>query len=176
MLPLEVTSDLVAQATLADYTQPGLIVPRLDPVDTTGVIAELSHALQREGCVPDVLTLYHTALNQELLSSSALECGVALPHARLSGIKRLCFAIGCTPSPIVWGTKNSLPVRLVFLLAVPATDAADYLHLLATLARLGRQPENIARICSPRTPSGVLSQLRAIKINGSGVDLLNRVA
>jgi len=41
-------------------------------------------------------------------------------------------------------------VQLVFLLAVPATDAADYLHLLASLARLGQEPERLAQLRNAR--------------------------
>jgi mannitol/fructose-specific phosphotransferase system IIA component (Ntr-type) len=164
MPPLEVTSPLVAQATLADYTAPGLIVPRLGASDTPGIIAELSHALQRGGFVPDVLPLYHTALNQEILSSSALECGIAFPHARLSGVKRLCFALGCTDRPIIWGPKNALSARVIFLLAVPATDAAPYLHLLATIARLGQQPEKVYRLHQSGSAEAALGVLQGISV------------
>src|SRR5574340_993682 len=134
----EATMNVAAPASLAGYTRPALIVPRLRQPDTAGVISELSHVLQREGEVPDVLQFYQAALNQELLANSALECGLAFPHARLSGVKRLQFAFGRAPAPIVWGGKSSWPVQLIFLLTVPATDAAAYLHLLASLARLGQ--------------------------------------
>jgi hypothetical protein len=40
--------------------------------DTAGIISQLSQALQGEGCVPDLLPFYHSALNQEWLSKSAL--------------------------------------------------------------------------------------------------------
>lgn len=164
MPPLDVTTGVVAQASLADYTSAGLIVPRMSAFDTPGIIAELSHVLQRAGCVPDVLQLCHTALNQELLFSSALECGIAFPHARLSGVKRLQFALGCTKGPVVWGAKNSWPVRLVFLLAVPSTDAAPYLHLLATIARLGQQPEVLSRIYASETPAEAFNVLKKIRV------------
>jgi len=95
----EATVNVAAPVSLADYTHPGLIVPSLRERDTAGIISELSQVLQREGSVPDVLPFYQAALNQELLTSSALDCGLAFPHARLSGIKRVKFAFGCTPSP-----------------------------------------------------------------------------
>ena len=120
----EATINVAAPISLADYTRPALIVPRLRERDTAGIISELSQALQREGCVPDVLPFYQAALNQELLTNSALDCGLAFPHARLGGIKRLQFAFGRTPEPIVWGAKSAWPVQFIFLLAVPATDAA----------------------------------------------------
>jgi mannitol/fructose-specific phosphotransferase system IIA component (Ntr-type) len=160
----EPTINVAAPVSLADYTWPALIVPQLREHDTAGVISELSHVLQREGCVSDVLPFYQAALNQELLANSALDCGLAFPHARLSGTKRLQFAFGRTPEPIVWGARCSWPVQLVFLLAVPATDAAGYLHLLASLARLGQQPEVLAELRGAENPEAIFSVLETVRM------------
>jgi mannitol/fructose-specific phosphotransferase system IIA component (Ntr-type) len=161
-MPSEATIDVAAPASLADYTRPALIVPRLRERDTAGIISELSQVLQREGWVPDVLPFYQAALNQELLTNSALESGMALPHARLSGVKRLQFAFGRSPESVIWGGRSSWPVRLVFLLAVPATDAVAYLHLLASLARLGQQPEILTQLCEAEDAQATLAALRQI--------------
>jgi mannitol/fructose-specific phosphotransferase system IIA component (Ntr-type) len=160
----EIVMNVAAPASLAGYTQPALIVPRLRERDTAGVISELSQVLQREGEVPDVLPFYQAALNQELLTSSALECGLAFPHARLSGIKRLQFAFGRAPVPITWGARGSWPAQLIFLLAVPATDAAAYLHLLASLARLGRQPELLTQLRNAEGAEAILAVLDRIRL------------
>ena len=163
MLP-EATITVAAPVSLADYTSPALIVPRLRERDTAGVISELSQVLQREGSVPDVLPFYQAALNQELLTNSALEIGLAFPHARLSGTKRLQFAFGRTPEPIVWGAKSAWRAQMVFLLAVPATDAAGYLHLLASLARLGQQSDLLARLRTAEDAESVLGALQQIRL------------
>jgi len=163
-MPVDLTVVPAGQLTLARYTSKGLIVPRLRERDAAGVISELSQALQHEGCVPDVLPFYHTALNHELMTSSAHPCGLALPHGRLSGVKELRFAFGRTCEPVVWGPKGSSPVQLVFLLAVPATDAACYLHLLASLARLAQQPNTLEALRSASDSQSVLSILENIRI------------
>jgi mannitol/fructose-specific phosphotransferase system IIA component (Ntr-type) len=160
----EATLNVAALASLADYTQSALIVPRLRESDTAGIISELSQVLQHQGCVPDVLPFYQAALNQELLANSALDCGLAFPHARLAGIKRLQFAFGRTPEPIVWGAKSSWPVQFVFLLAVPATDAAGYLHLLASLARLGKQAEHLAQLRTAEDAEAIMAVLQTVRL------------
>ncbi len=163
-MPLEVTINGPSCVSLSDYTRPGLILPKLRERDTAGIISELSQALHREGFVPDVLPFYHAALNQELLGNSALECGMAFPHARLSGAKQLQFAFGRTSQPVIWGAKSCRPVQLVFLLAVPATDAARYLHLLASLARLGQTPERLEELRLAETAEAVLDVLGRIRM------------
>ncbi|HWX21328.1 MAG TPA: PTS sugar transporter subunit IIA [Candidatus Binatia bacterium] len=163
-MPPDSTLNAIAPASLADYTRPALIVPCLRQRDTAGIISELSQALQREGCVPDVLPFYHAALNQELMANSSLECGVAFPHARVGGVKQLQFAFGRVPEPVIWGARGSWPVQLVFLLSVPPTDAARYLHLLASLARLGQQAEFVAQLRAAETTEAILAFLGKIKV------------
>jgi len=74
----EATTNIAAPVSLADYTRLELIVPQLRDRDTAGIISELSHVLQREGGVPDVLPFYQVALNQELLANSALDTAEAV--------------------------------------------------------------------------------------------------
>jgi PTS system nitrogen regulatory IIA component len=99
-----------------------------------------------------------------LLANSALDCGIAFPHGRLSGVKQLQFAFGRAPEPVTWCARGSWPVRFVFLLAVPATDAACYLHLLASLARLGGQNARLAELAAARDTAAVLSVLEQTKL------------
>ncbi len=164
MPPFEVMPGTAGILTLGDYTAPPLIVPQLRERDTPGIIGELSQALQRQGCLPDMLPFYHAALNQELLANSALPCGIAFPHARLAGVKQVQFALGRTPHPITWGCKNSWTVQFIFLLAVPATDAARYLHLLATLARLGHQADHLTQLRSAPTSEAIHAVLEGIVV------------
>ena len=153
-----------AQLTLANFTRPQLIVPCLRERETTGIISELSQVLQRHDSVSDLLPFYLAALNQELLANSALDCGLAFPHARLSGVKQLQFAFGRAPRPLIWGAKGSWPVEFIFLLAVPVTDAAAYLHLLASLARLGQQPDLLTELRGAENAADILRIFERVKL------------
>jgi mannitol/fructose-specific phosphotransferase system IIA component (Ntr-type) len=171
MLPLEATLRAAGSASLATFTRSDLVIPQLRQRDTPGIVSELSHALQRQGSVPDLLPFYHAALNQELLSNSALECGIALPHARLAGVRQLQFALGRSAEPVVWGARGSGRVDLVFLMAVPATDAAPYLHLLGSLARLGQDSELLAKLRAAPTAREMLAVLHRVPLRPAGCSL-----
>src|SRR5438093_5874485 len=132
--------------TLADFTTPGLIVPRLRGQDAASVIQELSQALQRENRVPDLLPFYHAVLNREFLLSSDWEAGMAFPHARLPALKELSFALGRSDEPLSWGGNAVRSVRLVFLIAVPATDSTQYLSLISGLARLAKEERLVEQL------------------------------
>jgi PTS system nitrogen regulatory IIA component len=149
---------------LADYTRPALIVPELRERDTAGVVKELSQVLHEEGCVPDVLAFYHAALNHEFLVNSAMDCGVAIPHARLHGVANSSFAFGRAREPFSWGSAPSSAVQFVFLLAVPATDAAGFLHLLSALARLGREDRLLSGLQDRDSAEQIYQFFKEIKV------------
>jgi nitrogen PTS system EIIA component len=150
--------------SLADFTELALITPDLRGQDAAAVIQELGQAMQRAARVPELLPFYHAVLNREYLISTVLDYGIALPHARLTGLKDLCFALGRINNPIQWGPKGAMPVRLVFLLAVPSTEAAEYLHLMAGLTRLGKEPSLLQTLLAAQNAEEMFSLLGQIKI------------
>ena len=163
-MPPDATIASGAAVSLADYTRPEWIVPRLREPDTAGIIGELSQILHRGGCVPDVLPFYQAALNQELLTGSALECGLAIPHARLAGARQPGFAFGRTREPVIWGAKGPWRVQFIFLFAVPATDATRYLQLLSSLARIGRESAWLEDLRAAPDVAAILATLGRIPL------------
>jgi len=150
--------------TLADFTNPGLMIPRLRGQDVATVIQELSQALQREGRVPDLLPFYHAALNREFLVSTDMEAGIAFPHARLPGLKEVSFALGRSDEPLTWGKRAAPSVRLVFLIAVPATDSTQYLLLVSGVARLARDSRLLEKLHRAQDTLQILEVLQQIKL------------
>lgn len=161
---LRVQTSSEACGSLADYTQPGLIVPHLRERDTAGIVKELSQLLHEQGCVPDLLAFYHAALNHEFLVNSATDCGIAFPHARLNGVAQSKFAFGRCAEPMNWGSRPSSPVEFVFLLAVPATDAAGFLQLLSALARLGQDESLLDRLRTQNNPTALFEFFKQVKV------------
>jgi len=161
------SSDLItapAEVSLANFTSPGLIIPHLCGRDAAAAIRELAAALQREACVPDLLPFYHAAINREFLFSTAMGHGFAYPHARVSGLMCLYFALGRSAEPLAWVPKGSPSVRLVFLFAVPATDAAAYLLLISRLARLTRETFLVEKLLKAGDTPEILDLLNQIKL------------
>jgi mannitol/fructose-specific phosphotransferase system IIA component (Ntr-type) len=153
--------------TLADFTSPGLIIPHLRGREVAAVIHELSQVMQRENRVPDLLPFYHAALNRESLASSEMEAGMAFPHARLPGLQELSFALGRNDEPLVWGAKAVRSVRLVFLMAVPATDSIQYLSLISGLARLAKDRSLVEKLQAALNTPQILEVLQQIQLRTS---------
>lgn len=159
-MPSENTLGAAPLLSLADFTSPELLIPHLHARDTAGIVGELSQLLYRHECVPDALPFYQAAFSHALLSGVTTSTGIAFPHARSAGARTLRFALGRTRKPVDWGSSRHCPVCLVFLIAVPATDAVNYLKLLCRLAGLGRQPEFVERLRAARSREEIMTALR----------------
>lgn len=94
------------------------------------------------------------ALNErERLGSTGVGQGVALPHARLKGMKRLAGLFWRLDQPIDYDAIDDAPVDLVFVLLVPEDSDTAHLKALAKVARRLREPsvrDRLRRMEDPR--------------------------
>lgn len=150
--------------TLADFTSPGLIIPHLRGQDAPSVIQELSQVLQHERRIPDLLPFYHAALNREFMMSTDMEAGMAFPHARVSALSQLSFALGRSDEALRWGSKAARSVRLVFLMAVPATDSTRFLLLISGLARLAKHNLLVEQLMAAQDTFQMVEILRQVEL------------
>lgn len=73
---------------------------------------------------------------RERLGSTGLGFGVALPHARVPGLREACGAFIRSNEGIDFDAPDGNRVDLLFGLVVPQEYTGDHVEILATLARL----------------------------------------
>jgi PTS system nitrogen regulatory IIA component len=75
---------------------------------------------------------------RERLGSTGFGRGVAIPHARVAGIKRPVAAMLRLAEPVDFGAADAMPVDLVFGLLSPENAGVAHLHALAAISRVVR--------------------------------------
>lgn len=75
---------------------------------------------------------------RERLGSTGFGRGVAIPHARVPGIKRPVAALLRLKEPVDFDAADALPVDLVFGLLSPESAGVAHLHALAAISRIVR--------------------------------------
>jgi PTS system nitrogen regulatory IIA component len=99
-------------------------------------------------------------LKREELGSTGTGGGIAIPHARISGLEKPFGILVRLKQPIDFDAIDGQPVDLVFLLLLPAASSKEQLNALASVARILRSP-------------GPVSSLRRAR---DGVDLFRVMA
>jgi PTS system nitrogen regulatory IIA component len=75
---------------------------------------------------------------RERLGSTGFGRGVAIPHARVSGIKRPVAAFLRLGEPVDFEAADGMPVDLIFGLLSPENAGVAHLHALAAISRVVR--------------------------------------
>lgn len=113
----------------------------LTSADLKGALAELIEVSAGRFADLNKDVLLKRMLQRESTMTTYLGLGVALPHVRVKMKRRYILAIGRSPAGIRYdGLKESERLRLIIML-IAGEGARDYLHMLASLARLVKEQE-----------------------------------
>ncbi len=144
---------------LTELLTPERVVVPLAARDKAGVIAELTHHLVNHagGTYAEVLAAIE---EREAVLSTGIGFGVAIPHARSSGIRELTLVCGLSPEPVPYDSIDGEPVRLFFLIVGPEGSAGQHVKVLSRIARLVRRDNLRQQLCDASTPDEFYAALR----------------
>ncbi|MFY0638369.1 PTS IIA-like nitrogen regulatory protein PtsN [Maricaulis maris] len=86
-------------------------------------------------------TIYDAVLQRERLGSTGVGQGVAIPHARLSGMDEVVGVFARLRTPVDFESIDGRPADLVFMLLAPENAGAEHLKALARVSRLLRRED-----------------------------------
>ena len=81
-------------------------------------------------------SLFHGLVARERLGSTGIGEGIAIPHCRAPGIKRIHGCLAKLAAPVDFDAPDDQPVDLVFALVVPEERNDEHLATLARIAAL----------------------------------------
>ncbi|MGI9051008.1 MAG: PTS sugar transporter subunit IIA [Rubrobacteraceae bacterium] len=119
--------------TIDDITSTNLVALDLEATDQWGIIDILADLLDKDGRLSD-LDAYTKAVyaREEETGGTAMEMGIAIPHAKSSGVSQPGVAFGRTTSPLNYGDERA---DLIFLIAAPEGENNLHITVLQQLAR-----------------------------------------
>jgi nitrogen PTS system EIIA component len=109
--------------------------------DKRTVVATLVDALVRaKKIAPEhVDTVIEGAMARELIGSTGIGHGIAIPHCRTGIVKQIMCAFGSSDQGIDFDSLDDEPVHSVFLLLTPPDQKEQHLQLMKSFASQIRQ-------------------------------------
>ncbi len=98
-------------------------------------IEELVDALHCNQRLNDRDLALKDVLEREGYSSTGLEKGLAIPHAKTDGVSSLEIAFGLSPGGIDFESLDGKPARLIFLVLSPRSTSGPHIQTLAVISR-----------------------------------------
>lgn len=122
---------------MADFVVRDAIVPELAAATKEGVIRELVESLRAAGHFKagDPEDLVKAILKRELLGSTGIGRGVAIPHAKHKSVDRLIGTLGLSPRGVAFDSLDGEPVYVFVLLISPDGQIGNHLRALENVSR-----------------------------------------
>ena len=125
---------------LSDLLGAGDIFPAMRTPTKRALLQELAEKAATRTGIP-ARQIFDTLLQRERLGSTGVGGGVAIPHGKLAGLKKICGLFARLEKPVDFEALDDQPVDIVFLLLAPEGAGADHLKALARIARIMRDPD-----------------------------------
>ena len=147
----------IALSELLDERQ---VLLRLRSRRLPNALREISQLLAQNQKIDDAEIFLQQVLAREQEHPSAVENGVAFPHARTDLVDEIVIGIGRSRAGIPVGA-NQQRARLIFLIGVPERLVNDYLICVGTLVRLTKDDAIRTTLLEAETPRQFLDALTA---------------
>lgn len=112
------------------------------------------------GKVKDLEDFKTAIFEREAIVSTGIGLGVAVPHAKRSGIDEFFITVGILDTPVDWQAIDDKPVSIVFLIGGPDNRQSDYLKILARLVLFTKNEKRRKALHEASTPEEVIALFR----------------
>lgn len=153
--------------TVASLITPDSVVAGIKGANKKQVLLDLSGQLARISGLPE-REIYETLLQRERLGTTGIGQGIAIPHGRIAGLRRLVGLFARLQKPVDFEALDGEHVDLVFVLLAPEDAGADHLQALARIARLFRDAKTVQKLRQTEDPAALYAILTS--------DVANRAA
>jgi mannitol/fructose-specific phosphotransferase system IIA component (Ntr-type) len=127
----------------------------------SGILNAILDCAAAGGKITDREAALEAILKRESLASTAMDHGVAVPHARSSAVTGLVFALGVSKQGVDFGSPDGRASRIFFFFITPEVSAGSTVQLLARIAQVGSDARVRSDLLSATNAVQALEILRA---------------
>jgi mannitol/fructose-specific phosphotransferase system IIA component (Ntr-type) len=122
---------------MLDFVVRDAIVPALTATSKETVIREMVESLRASGFLKsgDPEDIVRAILKRELLGSTGIGRGVAIPHTKHGAVDRLVGTVAVSKAGVAFDSLDGEPVHVFVLLVSPAEKPGDHLRALENVSR-----------------------------------------
>lgn len=130
----------------------------LDATDKSDVLRALSRLIANEVSAGGDLALIEKVLGErELLASTGIGDGVAIPHGRVAGLDHFVAALAIRAEGVPFDAIDGRPASIFFAVVGPEKAAGEHLKCLARIGRVLRDDAVRVRLLAAKEPADALA-------------------
>lgn len=121
---------------IVDLIKRDMVVPALEATEKKALLEELATYMAKHHPRIDRAMLSRVLIERELLASTAIGEGVAIPHGKLASVGEIVACLGRVPAGIEFDSMDGQPTFLFFVLVAPESSTGTHLKALARISRV----------------------------------------
>lgn len=142
--------------TIADLVLPQAVFARVSAAGKRQAIQAIAEALVQPFGL-DARAVVEAVMQRERLAGTGVGEGVAIPHARVTGLSQPIGGFARLEAPVDFDALDGRGADLVFLLLAPAERGGEHLKALARVSRVLRRGEVRDRLRAARGQDELLA-------------------
>jgi PTS system nitrogen regulatory IIA component len=111
------------------------IIADLESTNKNGVIKELARAVSK-ACHASPDDIAAVLMEREMLGSTGIGGGIAIPHGKLNSVKSVTIGFGLSRGGVEYDSLDNRLVHIFFLLLTPENSTGGHLKVLAQISKL----------------------------------------
>jgi PTS system nitrogen regulatory IIA component len=143
---------------LSDFISSDFVVASLKAKTKKQLLQDLSARAARLTGLQE-RDIFDVLLQRERLGSTGLGHGIAIPHGKIAGLKRIVGIFARLAEPVDFDAVDGQPGDIVFLLLAPEGAGADHLKALARISRLLREGSAVDKLRASRDAAALYAVL-----------------
>jgi mannitol/fructose-specific phosphotransferase system IIA component (Ntr-type) len=146
---------------MSDFVVRDAIIPELSAATKEGVIREMVESLRNAGQFrgTDPEDIVRAILKRELLGSTGIGRGVAIPHTKHTSADRLLGTVALSRGGVAFDSLDGDPVHIFVLLISPQDRPGDHLRALENVSRSLRDDAFVRQLRNSTTREQIWSVL-----------------
>jgi PTS system nitrogen regulatory IIA component len=145
---------------LTDFLDASMVIADLKGKDKESALREIVEWMTSRSPSFDGARALKALLERERDSTTAIGDGVAIPHAKMAGIRQVCGLFARSTQGVDFQSLDGEATYLFFLLIAPENSPGDHLKALARISRLLKDPEFRARLMKGKTAQEIFTTIK----------------
>ena len=143
---------------LSDFLDFDAIKPGLPGGSKKALFQQLANLAAQQLGVDSTAVLLSLS-EREQLGSTGFGHGVAIPHGKVEGLRRIYCLFARLSEPLDYKAIDGRPVDLIFLLLSPPDAGAEHLKALAAISRVTRNAATLEKMRGARSRDALAAVL-----------------
>lgn len=128
------------------------------------IIREMASLFLKDGIVEEAEfeTLIFDLMERENLTSTGMQDGIAIPHAKSPAVKKLSLAVAIDKEGKDFASLDEEKSTMFFMIVAPITSKREHLDILALISKLSLEEELLEKLLNTTDKDEVVNILESL--------------